>query len=65
MKIYKPITLWDKIHNSVVDLSDTDTPERFGSMTDKEIVDELIRLAHHYRLECNRLTAEIEELTWQ
>lgn len=65
MRINRPITLWDKIHNAVVDLSGTDTPEEFASMSDKEIVDELIEQAHHYRLECNRLKAEIEELTWQ
>lgn len=63
MKLSKPITLWDKIHQAITDLSEDEiVPE---TMTDQQVVDRLIELAHHYRLECKKLQDELEEITWQ
>lgn len=63
MKIRKPITLWDRIENAIIDLSDLDEP--LEPMTDLQMVDRLIELAHHYRLEYKKKCDELEEITWQ
>lgn len=63
MKIRKPITLWERIENAIIDLSDLDEP--LEPMTDLQMVERLIELAHHYRLEYKMKCDELEELTWQ
>ena len=62
MKIRKPITLWDKITFAIDDL-EFDEPKELH--TDAEIVDRLIELAHHYRLECNKLKEQIEDYEYE
>lgn len=51
------------IENAIVDLSGTDEP--LEEMTDKQMVEKLIELAHHHRLECKKLEAQLDEITWQ
>lgn len=63
MKTRKPITLWDKIETAIIDLSDLDEP--LEPMTDLEMVDRLIEIAHHYRLAYKSKCDELEEITWQ
>ena len=63
MKIRKPITLWEKINNAITDLTDADEP--LPEMTEAQMVDKLIELAHHYRLEYRLKCDELEEITWQ
>ena len=58
MKTPKHITLWDKITGAINDL-EPDEPKELE--TDAEIVDRLIELAYHYRLEYNRLKQQLEE----
>ena len=62
MKIRKPITLWDKIMDAINDL-EFDEPKELE--TDAQIVDRLIELAHHYRLECNKLKEQIEDYEYR
>ena len=62
MKIRKPITLWDKMHDAISDL-EYDEPKELISDTD--VVDRLIELAHHYRLECNRLQDILDDLDYE
>lgn len=64
MKIPKPITLWDKLENAVIDLTDTDDPIEVKRMEASELVDKFIELAYHYRLEYKRLLQEKEENAW-
>lgn len=64
MKIPKPITLWDKLEQAVIDLTDTEDAIEVKQMTDTELVDKLIELAYHYRLEYNRLIQEKEDNAW-
>jgi hypothetical protein len=64
MKISKPITLWDNIEQAVIDLSGTDDPIEVKKMEAPELVDKLIELAYHYRLECNRYIQEREDNAW-
>lgn len=61
MKVRKPITLWDKMYDAITDL-EFDEPKDLE--TDAEVVDRLIELAHHYRIECNKLEEAIEELIY-
>lgn len=63
MKIINPITLWDRIDQAIMDLTDQDEP--LEKMTELQSVERLIELAHEYRLKCRRLEDEIEEITWQ
>jgi hypothetical protein len=65
MKIPKPITLWDKLEQAVIDLTDTDDPIEVKRMEAPELVDKLIELAYEYRLECKNLQDQLEEITWQ
>jgi len=51
------------MENAIIDLSDLDEP--LEPMTDLQMVDRLIELAHHYRLEYNKKCDELEEITWQ
>jgi len=61
MKIRKPITLWDKITYAIDDL-EFDEPKELE--TDAQIVDRLIELAHHYRLECKNLEAQLDDFKY-
>ena len=63
MIIRKPIPLWERIDNAIIDLTDTDEP--LPPMTELEAVERLIELAHHYRLEYRKKCDELEEITWQ
>lgn len=58
MKISKPITLWDKMMEAINNL-EPDEPKELE--TDVQIVDRLIELAYHYRLEYNRLKEQLED----
>lgn len=60
MKINKPITLWEKMQQAIIDLTEDELPQ----MNEVQTVDRLIELAHHYRLECKRLETEREENAW-
>ena len=62
MKIRKPITLWDKIMDAINDL-EFDEPKELE--TDAQIVDRLIELAHHYRLECKSLEAQLDDYKYE
>jgi hypothetical protein len=64
MRIPFTITLWDKLEQAVIDLTNTDDPIEVKKMEAHELVDKLIELAYHYRLECNRLSLEKEENEW-
>jgi hypothetical protein len=61
MKITKPITLWDKMKQAIENLTDE---EDIDKMNDNQLVDKIIELAYHYRIEYNRLLQEREEDTW-
>lgn len=58
----KPITLWDKMKQAIENL--TDDEEDIDKMTDNQLVDKIIELAYHYRIEYNRLLQEKEENAW-
>lgn len=64
MKIEKPITLWDKLEQAVINLTDTDDIISVKSMTDKELIDKVIELAYHYRIEYKKLLQHYEDTTW-
>lgn len=59
MKISKPITLWDKMMEAINNL-EYDEPKEL--VTDLDVVERLIELAYHYRLECNRLQDVIDDI---
>jgi len=59
MKISKPITLWDKMMEAINNLEPDEHKEL---VTDKEVVERLIELAYHYRLECKKLKEELEDI---
>lgn len=58
----KPITLWDKMKQAIENL--TDDEEDIDKMTDNQLVDRIIELAYHYRIEYNRLLQEKEDNAW-
>lgn len=62
MKISKPITLWDKIMEAINNL-EYDEPKEL--VTDLDVVERLIELAYHYRLECNRLQDILDDLDYE
>ena len=61
MKISKPITLWDKMMGAINNL-EPDEPKEL--VTDLDVVERLIELAYHYRLECNKLKEQLDEYEW-
>lgn len=63
MKIRKPITIWDKIQNCIIDVTGTDEP--LPHMNETEMIEKIIELAYHYRFEYNKKCEELEEITWQ
>lgn len=64
MKIENSITLWDKLEQAVVNLTDTDDVVSVKNMTDKELVEKVIDLAYYYRLEYKRLLQEKDDNAW-
>ncbi len=61
MKTRKAITLWDRINNCIEDL-EPDEPKEL--VTDLDVVERLIELAYHYRLECKKLQEQLDEYEW-
>jgi hypothetical protein len=61
MKTRKSITLWDRINNCIEDL-EPDEPKEL--VTDLDVVERLIELAYHYRLECKKLQEQLDEYEW-
>jgi hypothetical protein len=61
MKISKPITLWDKMMEAINNL-EFDEPKEL--VIDLDVVERLIELAYHYRLECKKLQEQLDEYEW-
>lgn len=61
MKTRKSVTLWDRINNCIEDL-EPDEPKEL--VTDLDVVERLIELAYHYRLECKKLQEQLDEYEW-